>query len=317
MILVDILAIIRAYFLKWIVGMEYPKISVITVVFNDCKHIIETMDSVTNQNYKHIEYIIIDGNSTDGTKEAIESYIKNIAYINEAKNSYADAFYLEATKKDNANFSFKFLSQSDSGIYDAMNKGIDLASGIWCNFMNSGDRFYNESAILRIIDAYNKYIAESKWGGAEISIIYGDSEIVYDNINRKILKSTTTNHKYHHHFIHQATFIKTTIMKLYKYDTSFKIAGDTDFFARCYNDGKIFLHFDEIIISFNVEGVSGKLSLLMFKEDCKIGFKYNKFFPIWHTFSYIFWRIPRVIIRNMIPKKYRNKARVLLGKKRH
>ena len=292
-----------------------PKISIITVVFNDVANILSTMDSVINQNYKHIEYIIIDGKSTDGTKEAIESHIKKIAHITQIGNAnYPNDFYLEAHKKDNATFAFKFLSQKDSGIYDAMNKGIDLATGAWCNFMNSGDRFYNSTAIFRIFKAYSKYRKE---GGGRIGIIYGDSEIIYDSTNRKILKSTTTNHKYRHHFIHQAAFIDATIMKYYKYDVRFKIAGDTDFFTRCYNNKERFLHFDEIIISFNVEGVSSKLSFLMFKEDCVIGFKYNRFFPLMHGLKYIFWIIPRVLIRSSIPPKYRNKARVFFGKKRH
>ncbi|MGX3010783.1 glycosyltransferase family 2 protein [Helicobacter sp. 23-1044] len=281
------------------------KISVITVVFNDANNIIETMNSVLNQTYGNIEYIIIDGKSTDGTTEKIVEYIKTIANI--TKNN---GEYLEATKKDNANFSLKFLSQSDSGIYDAMNKGIDLASGAWCNFMNSGDRFYDNSAIERIFAAYRA-------GGGQSSIIYGDTEIIYDNLNRKILKSTTTKHKYRHHFIHQAAFIKSNIMKSYKYDTTFKIAGDTDFFTRCYNNGESFRHFDEIVISFNVEGVSSRLSWLMFKEDCIIGFKYNKFFPLRHFAYYVFWVVPRVFTRNIIPSKYRNKARVFFGKKRH
>lgn len=287
------------------------KISIITVVFNDAEHILETMDSVVKQSYKNIEYILIDGKSTDGTKEKIESYIKNIAHIKAVKiEKFGDDFYLEAQKKDNANFYFKFLSQKDSGIYDAMNKGIDLASGDWCNFMNSGDRFYDNGAVERIFDKY------AKWGGAA-SIIYGDTEIIYDNNNRKILKSTTTKHKYRHHFIHQAAFINAKIMKKYKYNARFKIAGDTDFFTRCYNNKETFKHFSEIVISFNMEGVSSRLSFLMFKEDCIIGFKYNKFFPLRHFCYYIFWVIPRVVTRNVIPSKYRNKARVLFGKKTH
>ncbi|RDU63999.1 glycosyltransferase family 2 protein [Helicobacter sp. MIT 14-3879] len=294
------------------------KISIITVVYNDIIHIKQTMDSITKQSYPYIEYILIDGASNDGTKEIIESYIKNISNIlkeecieqSNAKAKLESRFYLEAIKKDNQNFSFKFLSQKDSGIYDAMNKGIDLATGEWCNFMNCGDNFYNEFVIENLFRAYKNL----KEGGA-ISIIYGDAKIFFDDDNYKILHSKTTKHKYRHHFIHQAAFIKTNLMKSYKYDTSFKIAGDTDFFTRAYNNGVIFKHFKEIIVSFNVEGISSNLSFRMFKEDCIIGFKYNRFFPILHISKYIFWIIPRVCIRNIIPKKFRNKARVVFGKK--
>ncbi len=152
-------------------------LSIITIVYNGKSHIIETMESIINQTYKHIEYIIIDGASNDGTKELIESKIKSIAYI--TKESIQDSslescinnkmqcnsidsnhfrFYLEATHKDNPNFTFKFLSQKDNGIYDAMNKGIDLATGEWCNFMNCGDRFYNKDSIKNLFTEYTIYV---------------------------------------------------------------------------------------------------------------------------------------------------------------
>ncbi|WP_455939508.1 glycosyltransferase [Helicobacter fennelliae] len=326
--------------------MHFPLVSIVTIVYNDITNIAQTMDSVISQDYPSIEYILIDGASSDGTKELIESKISSCATIKKKEQTdsrlYIEALYTQTphqqthqqilhqqtfslqtssqapsiakashTQESQKTITFKFLSQKDSGIYDAMNKGVDLASGEWCNFMNSGDRFYANDSISQLFSAYNAYIS----GGGAASIIYGDSFIVYSPKHFKILRSTTTSHKYRHHFIHQSAFIDSALMKHHKYDTSFKIAGDTDFFAKAYNNGAIFKHFEIIIASFNVEGISSNLSFLMFKEDCKIGYKYNKFFPFFYALKYIFWVIPRVCIRNAIPKSFRNRARVIFGAK--
>lgn len=91
-----------------------PLVSIVTVVFNDANLIAETLRSVSEQTYGNIEYIVIDGGSTDGTVDIIREY------------------------KDSIDF---WLSEPDQGVYDAMNKGIEAASGVWLNFMNSGDKF--------------------------------------------------------------------------------------------------------------------------------------------------------------------------------
>lgn len=101
------------------------KVSVITVVFNDVKHIKGTMESFFSQTYENKEYIVIDGGSTDGTKEIIERYADRLAY---------------------------WCSEPDGGIYDAMNKGISHATGGWINFLNCGDRFCADDTIEKVMD---------------------------------------------------------------------------------------------------------------------------------------------------------------------
>ena len=93
-------------------------ITVVTVVLNGEKDFERTILSVINQSYKNIEYIVIDGGSTDGTLDIIERYKDKIDYV---------------------------IIEKDRGIYDAMNKGINIASGDWINFMNSGDIFYDKN----------------------------------------------------------------------------------------------------------------------------------------------------------------------------
>lgn len=296
--------------------MQFPPISVVTVVYNDIAHIVETMDSVVGQDYPHIEYIIIDGASSDGTREKIMEYIASCADLDskncEEQNS---RIYLEATHREK-NLYFKFLSERDNGIYDAMNKGIEFATGEWCNFMNCGDRFYDSNTILELFTRFFVMCG----GGANHNdfatfIIYGDTQIIYDDTHSKILYASTKPHKYHHNFIHQSAFIATPLMQKYRYDTSFKIAGDSDFFAKAYNNGANFIYISLVVVSFNVEGVSSNLSWQMFKEDCQIGYKYNRLFPLLHALKYLFWVIPRVCIRNAIPARFRSQARILLGKK--
>jgi glycosyltransferase involved in cell wall biosynthesis len=113
---------------------ENPRISVITVVYNAQKTIEQTMLSVLNQTNKNIEYIIVDGVSTDGTLDIIKNY------------------ELKIKSGEFSNISFRYISEPDKGIYDAMNKGIDLATGEWINFMNSGDRFYDSEVLQNVFN---------------------------------------------------------------------------------------------------------------------------------------------------------------------
>ena len=115
------------------------KISVITVVYNDVKHIRETMESFFSQTWEEKEYIVIDGGSTDGTAEVIKEYADRLAY---------------------------WCSEKDAGVYDAMNKGVQHANGDWVNILNCGDYYFSDHSLadaIRNCDAGNA------------DIIYGDS----------------------------------------------------------------------------------------------------------------------------------------------
>lgn len=273
----------------------YPIVSIITVVYNDAKHITQTIESVLSQTYPNLEYIIIDGDSNDGTKEIIQNYI-------------------DKKPRQFKHFISNFISEKDKGIYDAMNKGIRLATGEWCNFMNSGDRFYQNITIQKCFEEYQNMLKKSNMKGGGAVVIYGHTQLVYDDKHSKILYCGSNNHKYRHKFIHQSAFIRLDLMKKYYYDMTFKIAADTDFFTKIYNQNYKFQKIDIIVSSFNVWGISGNISYQIFIEDCKIGYRYNKLFPIFLALKYMFYIIPRHCVKMILPAKLRNKFRIIFGR---
>lgn len=111
--------------------MHQPLVSIVTVCYNAADMLSKTIESVSAQSYENIEYIIIDGASTDGTKQIIQNNIEHID---------------------------KFISEKDNGIYDAMNKGTANSSGEWIIFMNAGDTFYDRDTIK---DLFSSPIPES------------------------------------------------------------------------------------------------------------------------------------------------------------
>lgn len=200
--------------------MPNPKISVVTVCYNAADTIEETMLSVLNQTYDNVEYIIIDGGSTDGTVDIIKKYSKRLAY---------------------------WVSEPDKGIYDAMNKGIDAATGDYINFMNAGDRFFKSDTI--------DYLIPNIFSSTDIA--YGD---VVMNYNGKILyqKPLSLERIYRHlPFCHQSCFVSTDLMKSEKFDSSIKILGDYKFFYNQYILRRNFQYIPTPIALYNAtEGIS-------------------------------------------------------------
>ena len=132
--------------------MTGPLVSIITVCHNSIKTVSETIQSVHSQIYPNIEYIIIDGASTDGTLELINSFPKGIA---------------------------KFISEPDSGMYEAINKGIRLATGDIVGILNSDDLFFDNDVIGRIAEAFVHW---------EIDAVYGDVQFVKDSDSTKVVR---------------------------------------------------------------------------------------------------------------------------------
>ncbi|GIU70241.1 MAG: hypothetical protein KatS3mg002_1477 [Candidatus Woesearchaeota archaeon] len=237
---------------------KLPLITVITVVFNGEKYLEQTIQSVINQTYPNVEYIIIDGGSTDGTLDIIKKYEDYIDY---------------------------WISEKDKGIYDAMNKGITLAFGSWLGFLGSDDFFENNALT-------NYYI--SYCSNIECDIIYGNSRVLFGD---KVLYYRKSDHQIDHIkkdfiFFHPDSIAKIKVYKeLGMYDTNFKLAADYEFFLRAYFNGYKFLKIDKTIVNFRVGGFSSNYKKA-FYEKIKIYKKYKSKL----TFMFLIYSVYALII---------------------
>ncbi|WP_320167924.1 glycosyltransferase family 2 protein [Mangrovibacterium marinum] len=180
--------------------MKDERITVITVCYNCVSEIENTIRSVISQSYLNLEYIIIDGSSTDGTLDIIKKYDDKISF---------------------------WVSEPDKGIYDAMNKGIELAHGEWINFMNVGDRFASPNTL--------KNIFSDKRYSKKIKIIYGDVILDRGNTLKTEQALPITQLSYKMPFCHQSSFVRIDLMKQLKYDLKYKIAADYHFFYTAFH----------------------------------------------------------------------------------
>ncbi|MGN1164810.1 MAG: glycosyltransferase family 2 protein [Lachnospiraceae bacterium] len=167
------------------------KISIITINYNNCDGLRRTIESVVNQTCRDFEYIIIDGGSTDGSVDVIKKYASQIDY---------------------------WVSEPDKGIYNAMNKGVAVAKGEYCLFMNSGDILFNSSMIHDVLAH-----------GMEADVVTGGIKRADGNIYFAPSK-VSMRHFYRRTLFHQASFISTEVLRRIPYDESLTIASDWKFF---------------------------------------------------------------------------------------
>ena len=206
-----------------------PLITVITVVRNGEDTLEKTILSVINQTYTNIEYIIIDGASTDSTLKIIKKYNDKITY---------------------------WTSEPDNGIYDAMNKGIEISTGEWINFMNAGDTFYNENVITNILHYLN----------SDFDIVFG----LRNNQKRK--KKINVNWWFlfkNMGICHQTIFSRKNCL-LEKFDLRYRIASDFNWILSVYSNEAKFKFVDIIIVNYDSNGISKKEVKLTQNEFKKI-----------------------------------------------
>ena len=198
---------------------DKPLITVATVAYNASPYIETTIKSVIGQTYNNIEYIIIDGKSDDNTPEIIKQYENKIDV---------------------------WISEKDSGVYEAMNKAIDLATGDWLIFMNAGDTFADAETLSMIV--------EKILPGSEI--LYGD--MVYVKNHQKMLQKAKPVETIFQGmpFSHQATLVKTDLIKTYKFNETYKFAADYEFLIRLYKNSHAFQYINIPICVFSSGGKS-------------------------------------------------------------
>lgn len=200
--------------------MDSPKITVVTVCYNAEKEIEATMRSVLDQNYLNLEYILIDGASKDNTLDIIRVI----------KNEYSERNII-------------VLTEPDRGIYDAMNKGIDLASGEWINFMNVGDLFA-DADVLR--DFFS--MADTR---SPNDILYGDVIYKYSFGSYYVDFHPGTDYT---PFCHQATFSRVSLMKKMHFDLSYQIVADRNFLLQCQRAGSLYVYYPRVVAKFKRYG---------------------------------------------------------------
>jgi glycosyltransferase involved in cell wall biosynthesis len=190
--------------------MLKPVISVITVSRNCEATIIDTINSVLSQSYPAIEYIIIDGSSTDGTVDLISSFGSRIS---------------------------KFISEPDDGMYDAINKGIRLSSGNIIGILNSDDFFYDKEVISRVAEAFSEN---------DIDAVYGDVKFVDPKNTSEIVRNYSSKHFNRGRFkfgfmpAHPSFYAKRELFEKFGYyKTDYTIAADFDLLIRFIYTNKI------------------------------------------------------------------------------
>ena len=207
------------------------KISIITVVYNNEKTLQDAIDSISNQTYKNVEYIVIDGGSTDNTLEILKKNKSKINYL---------------------------ISEKDKGLYDAMNKGIRVSTGDVIGILNSDDLYQDENVIQDVMDQFIN--------NSELDVLYGDLVYVKKEDTDKIVRNWTSCNYYLNYFDdgivppHPSLFVKKNVyLEIELFDLDFKLAADYELMFRIlkkhsYNSKYI----NRLIVKMRLGGESNK-----------------------------------------------------------
>jgi glycosyltransferase involved in cell wall biosynthesis len=225
--------------------MQQPLISLITVVYNGETLLADTLQSAVNQTYKNIELVIVDGGSKDNTVAEARKFSSHIGTL---------------------------ISEKDNGIYDAMNKGIKAAKGEWVYFLNAGDSFYDNNVLT---DLFSGDLSG-------IDLIYGKVQTVneptgIDYITGEPVRFKDFFGKYP--ICHQATFTrKSCFESIGYYDTRYKLAADTEWFARFFKaQPEKALFTDRIIAFYDIQGATYHKRMQGYREYLHFGRRHFPF----------------------------------------
>ncbi|MEC3877992.1 glycosyltransferase family 2 protein [Parapedobacter sp. 10938] len=223
-----------------------PTLTVITVVYNNVADIERTLRSVINQTYPHIEYVIVDGGSTDGTVDVIGKYADQIA---------------------------RFISEPDNGIYDAMNKGLALATGDYVLFMNSGDEIYTVDTVATVFAT-----------APNADIYYGETEMFDARWQSLGLRRHAIPERFHWksfrygmNISHQAIYIRRSIVS--QYDLQYQLSADIDWVIRAAKAARKIINTKRIVAKYLVGGMSKKRHWQSLKERFQIFSKHYGWLP--------------------------------------
>lgn len=215
----------------------HPKFSIITVTYNAGKVLEDTIQSVITQTYKNVEYIIVDGKSTDGTMDIVNRYREHIHTI---------------------------VSEPDKGLYDAMNKGIDLATGDYLCFLNAGDELHEDDTLQLIVHSLN--------GEKELpDVIYGETAIVDEEGHfLRMRRLSTPEHltwkSFQHGMLvcHQAFMPRRDLAV--KYNLKYRFSADFDWCIRIMKKSRVLHNTHLTIIDYLNEGMTTRNHKTSLKE---------------------------------------------------
>ena len=259
------------------------KISIIVVSYNTKKKFEKTISSIKSQSFQNYEIIVVDGKSSDGTIDII--------------------------KKKKKLFQ-KIIIEKDLGIYDAMNKGINISKSDWIFFLNSGDIFFNNNVLMKI----QKYLKKKN------DFIYGSVAVKSAKLSYIINAKNFNRNSLIIPFSHQGIFSSNKLLRKKNFDLSFKIAADFELFYYFLNKKKTFCKVNEIISFIEPLGISDRKRILAYSEYQRISLKYSNSNFIKLQFKFFFlkilitWLIKYVLPENVINSTKYQKYRLQLIK---
>ncbi|MCM1110075.1 MAG: glycosyltransferase [Clostridium sp.] len=195
----------------------WPKVSVVTVCYNDREGLELTVRNVARQDYPNLEYIVVDGGSTDGSRELLDRYASSIT---------------------------RSVSEPDCGIYDAMNKGVAMASGEFVIFMNAGDRFAADDVVCRVFAQ-----AEARRG----DVVYGD--VIKGGVVKRAGEPKNCHRMF---FCHQCCFGRRQLLLDTPFDTAHRMSADFKWVKSMIRQGRRFVRTDVAVADFDTSGVSNR-----------------------------------------------------------
>ena len=245
--------------------MNELKISVITVVFNGGETIEETIKSIVNQDYPRIEYIIVDGKSTDRTLDIVKKYESKIS---------------------------KIISEKDSGLYDAMNKGLKFSTGDFVIFINSGDKFSHAGVLSEVFNTKENDFSKTDVVYGETDIIDNEGNILHSRRHRPPEDLKYTDFLKGMLVCHQSFFARRTMCS--PYNTKYKYAADYDWCLNVLKKSRLNYNSHKTISHFLEGGRTAKTIVPGLKDRYKImcshfGFLRATFWNVVLTVKFLWW----------------------------
>ncbi|WP_338761284.1 glycosyltransferase family 2 protein [Bernardetia sp. ABR2-2B] len=270
--------------------IKFSTLTIATVCYNAAEELEKTIQNVARQTYPNIEYIIIDGNSKDNTLEVIKKYEENIS---------------------------NYISEKDNGIYDAMNKAIQIAKGDYILFMNAGDTFIDDIIVEEIFtELYQNFDFKTNFP----DLIYGDYTVINQTFSETVKAESLKKPWRGMKFCHQSMLLRTSLAKKQLFSGNY-ITSDFEQVYELYKKGISFYYFPRPIANFKTDGLSSKNKIKVRFESKEIVKKHDK--SVKTAFSFwklILWTYFVEILRNILPTSFfekmeKTKTQILGGRK--